>query len=71
MFTEGSDVKAGQALFQIDPAPYQATLESAQAQLARAEATVESAQSLAERYAKLIETQRDQPAGVRRRDRQA
>ncbi|MBA3453439.1 MAG: efflux RND transporter periplasmic adaptor subunit [Deltaproteobacteria bacterium] len=56
LFAEGSDVKEGQALFKIDPAPYQAALESAQAQLTRAEANVESAQSLAERYTKLIET---------------
>src|SRR5690606_17319423 len=39
-FTEGSDVKEGQVLFQIDPAPYRAALQSAQAQLARAQATV-------------------------------
>ncbi|HEU0033886.1 MAG TPA: efflux RND transporter periplasmic adaptor subunit [Kofleriaceae bacterium] len=56
LFTEGSDVKEGQVLFAIDPAPYQAALESAQAQLVRAEATVESAKSLSERYGKLIET---------------
>jgi membrane fusion protein, multidrug efflux system len=56
LFTEGADVKQGQVLFVIDPAPYQATLESAQAQLARAEASVGSAQSLADRYAKLIQT---------------
>ena len=56
LFTEGSDVKAGQPLFKIDSAPYQATLESAQAQLARAEATAASTKSLAERYTKLIET---------------
>ena len=56
LFTEGSDVKANQSLFQIDAAPYQATLESAKAQLARAEATAESAKLLAERYTKLIET---------------
>ena len=36
LFREGSDVKAGQALFTIDPAPYQATLQSAQASLAQA-----------------------------------
>jgi membrane fusion protein (multidrug efflux system) len=42
-FTEGSDVKAGQLLFQIDSAPYRASLAAAQAQLARAKA----AQSLA------------------------
>ena len=56
LFTEGADVKEGQPLFKIDPAPYQATLESAQAQLARAEAGVDSAQSLSERYTKLIES---------------
>lgn len=56
MFTEGSDVKENDVLFKIDPAPYQAALESAQAQVARAEATVEAAKSLSERYAKLIET---------------
>lgn len=56
LFAEGADVKAGQALFAIDPAPYQATLDSALAQLARAEATVESASSLAERYTTLIQS---------------
>ena len=38
LFREGSDVKAGQALFQIDAAPYRASYESAQAVLARAQA---------------------------------
>jgi len=56
LFTEGADVKEGQPLFKIDPAPYQAALESAQAQLSRAEANVESAQSLGDRYTKLIES---------------
>jgi membrane fusion protein (multidrug efflux system) len=56
LFTEGSDVKAGQTLFEIDPAPYEAALQSAQAQQMRAEATVESATAQAERYSKLIET---------------
>lgn len=56
LFEEGSDVKAGQALFVIDPAPYQAALDSAQAQLARAEAAVGSAQSLSDRYATLIQS---------------
>jgi membrane fusion protein, multidrug efflux system len=56
LFTEGTDVKAGQALFVIDPAPYQAALDSAAAQLARAEAAVTSAQSLADRYATLIQS---------------
>jgi membrane fusion protein, multidrug efflux system len=38
LFREGSDVKAGQPLFQIDPAPYQAAADSARAQLAKAQA---------------------------------
>jgi membrane fusion protein, multidrug efflux system len=56
LFTEGSDVKAGQALFKIDPAPYRATLESADAQVARAEATLEQARLVAERFGKLIQS---------------
>jgi len=56
LFVEGSDVRAGQALFTIDPAPYTATLRSAEAQVARATALARSATTLAERYTKLIET---------------
>lgn len=40
LFTEGADVKAGQALYQIDPATYEAALDSAQAALMKAEANV-------------------------------
>ncbi|ABC80294.1 efflux RND transporter periplasmic adaptor subunit [Anaeromyxobacter dehalogenans] len=54
LFTEGSDVKQGQPLFKIDPAPYQAALDSARAQLARAEATLSSARLTAERYTELV-----------------
>jgi membrane fusion protein, multidrug efflux system len=54
LFTEGSDVKEGQPLFAIDPAPYQATLEGARAQLARAEATVANARLQAQRYTDLV-----------------
>ncbi|KQV50317.1 RND transporter [Pelomonas sp. Root1217] len=57
LFTEGSDVKAGQALFEIDAAPYRASLSSAQATLARAEANLTQAQALADRYAPLAKTQ--------------
>ena len=56
LFEEGSDVKAGQPLFKIDSAPYAAALDSARAQVARAEATVTAAQSLADRFQKLVET---------------
>ncbi len=54
LFTEGSDVKAGQRLFAIDDAPYRASLESAQASVAQAEANVAQARALAERYKPLV-----------------
>ncbi|ACL63904.1 efflux transporter, RND family, MFP subunit [Anaeromyxobacter dehalogenans 2CP-1] len=54
LFTEGSDVKQGQPLFKIDPAPYQAALDSARAQLARADATLASAKLTSERYTELV-----------------
>jgi len=54
-FVEGSDVKAEQALFQIDDSPYKATLNSTQASLAKAEANLTQTQALAERYKPLIE----------------
>ncbi|RVT48951.1 efflux RND transporter periplasmic adaptor subunit [Rubrivivax albus] len=54
-FSEGSDVKAGQALYRIDPAPYEAALASAQAQQQRAEAGAAQARLTAERYAPLAE----------------
>jgi membrane fusion protein (multidrug efflux system) len=55
LFVEGSDVKAGQRLFLIDPAPYQATVASAQAQLARAQANATQAAAQAQRYKPLVE----------------
>ncbi len=54
-FREGSDVKAGQLLFQIDAAPYRAQLQSAQAAQARAEANREQAGAQAERYRPLLD----------------
>lgn len=54
-FTEGSEVRAGQPLFLIDPAPYQAALDSAAAQLARAQARLAQATATAERYKPLAE----------------
>jgi len=53
-FTEGSDVKEGDVLFEIDPAPYEAALDSARASLARAKASSASSASLAERYKGLV-----------------
>lgn len=55
-FVEGSDVKEGALLLEIDPAPYQAALDSARATLARAEASLVSAQAQAERYKDLVAT---------------
>jgi len=55
LFNEGSDVKAGQALFQIDSAPAQAVVASAQATLARAQAGLTQATAQAERYKPLLE----------------
>jgi membrane fusion protein (multidrug efflux system) len=54
-FEEGSAVRQGQLLFQIDPAPYAAARDAAAAQVARAESNVAAARSLAERYGRLIE----------------
>ena len=50
LFTEGSDVKAGQALFRIDAAPYEAALQSAEAALAKGQANLVQTTALAERY---------------------
>ncbi|BCL77301.1 MexX family efflux pump subunit [Jeongeupia sp. HS-3] len=53
-FTEGSEIKAGQVLYQIDPATYQAAFDSAKASLAKAEANLLSARNKADRYAELV-----------------
>lgn len=55
LFVEGSQVQAGQSLFQIDASPYQATLASALASLAKAEANQTQASAQAERFKPLIE----------------
>lgn len=55
LFREGSEVKAGQVLFSIDPAPYQASFDSAVAALARAQANLTQAAAQAERYKPLVE----------------
>lgn len=55
LFTEGSDVRAGQSLFTIDAAPYAAAVASAKAGQARAEANLAQASALAERYQPLVE----------------
>ena len=54
LFTEGSDVKAGQLLYQIDPAVYLAAVASAKANLAKAQANEQSTRLKAQRYAELV-----------------
>jgi membrane fusion protein (multidrug efflux system) len=54
LFEEGSNVRAGQVLYQIDPAPYRAAYDQAKAQLASAQANVATAKVKAERYADLV-----------------
>lgn len=56
LFTEGSEVKEGQVLYQIDPAMYMATVESAQARVAQATAVEYSARQKAARYRSLVQT---------------
>jgi len=53
-FTEGSQVKAGQLLYKIDPAPYIAALNSAKATLAKAQANLVTQAALAARYKVLV-----------------
>jgi membrane fusion protein, multidrug efflux system len=55
LFREGSDVKAGQPLFRIDPSTLQAGEASAKAALARSQANLGQARALAERYKPLVE----------------
>ncbi|MEL5362769.1 efflux RND transporter periplasmic adaptor subunit [Serratia nevei] len=54
LFTEGAEVKAGQVLYQIDPASYQASYDQAAAQLKNAQATVQSTRIKSQRYAALV-----------------
>lgn len=50
LFEEGADVKPGQVLYQIDPAPFEAALNNAKAALGRAEATLPALRLRAERF---------------------
>ena len=54
LFKEGSDVKAGQVLYRIDAAPFQAALDNAKAALRRAEANLPPILSRAKRYKELL-----------------
>ena len=53
-FVEGADVKAGQRLYQIDPAPYKAAVDGAQATLEKAQANLVSVAAQAARYKVLV-----------------
>lgn len=54
LFTEGADVKAGDVLYQIDPAPFQAALDNSRAALGRSEAAMPALRSRAERFRELL-----------------
>jgi membrane fusion protein (multidrug efflux system) len=54
LFNEGSQVKEGQALYQLDPAPFQAVHASAQANVRKAESTLATARTVARRNAELV-----------------
>ena len=54
LFEEGSDVTAGQVLYQIDPAPFQAVFDNAKAALGRAKANLTATRLRAERYKDLL-----------------
>ncbi|MEI7085117.1 efflux RND transporter periplasmic adaptor subunit [Pectobacterium versatile] len=55
-FVEGSDIKAGASLYQIDPATYQANYSSAKGSLAQAQAQAEIARLTVNRYKPLLGT---------------
>ncbi len=57
LFVEGGDVNAGDVLYQIDPASYQAAYSSAKAALSKAEANLSPAQLKAERFEELVKIQ--------------
>jgi len=54
LFEEGSNVKEGQVLFEIDPAPLQASFNSAKASMAKTEAALKESQATVDRYKELV-----------------
>jgi Multidrug resistance efflux pump len=56
LFEEGTVVEAGQVLYQIDPALYEAAYNNAKAELSRVQANAVAAQKLARRYSQLVAT---------------
>src|SRR5260221_8322337 len=59
LFEEGSNVKEGQVLFEIDPVPLQASLNSAKASMAKAEAALKESKAKAARYEELVKINAD------------
>lgn len=57
VYQEGGDVKAGEVLFRIDPAPFQAAYDSTQAAVAKAEANLAQAELKVRRYTPLLAAQ--------------
>ena len=57
LFTEGSDVKAGEVLYQIEPSSYKAAHDGAKAALAKAEANLAPIRLKAERYKELVQSE--------------
>lgn len=55
LFTEGALVEAGQQLYQIEPALYEATLANAKAELSRAQAALQTAKAREQRYKGLMQ----------------
>lgn len=55
LFSEGSNVKAGEVLYEIEDAPYRAALGTAEGNLARAQATIDATRLQAERYRSLMD----------------
>ena len=55
LFREGSEVREGQVLYQIDPAPYRASLDSAEASVTKAQANLAQANAQVERNRPLVE----------------
>src|SRR5881394_91568 len=54
LFEEGSNVKEGQILFEIDPAPLQASLDSARASMAKVQAALNESKATVDRYQELV-----------------
>ena len=69
LFVEGADVKEGQQLYQIDPAPYQAALDSALANAAEGAGGGEDGRHHAQAQPGPARQPRRQPAGHRQRQR--